>query len=67
MALFSYLHGFFFLPVRFFLLTRAFYPLCKSKLAQLEGIFYVDLIPEGWTRDDLSHKSAFLLYLRFFL
>lgn len=52
---------FFFLDAS--LLTRAFCPLCKSELAQLESIFYVDLIPEGWTTEDLSHKSSFLLYL----
>jgi len=53
----------FFLLGHFSLLTRAFYPLRKSKLAQLEGVFYVDLIPEGQSREDLSHKGSFLPYL----
>lgn len=66
MALFSYLHVFFLLG-HFFLLTRAFYPFRKSKLAQLEGIFYMDLVPEGWAREGLLHKSAFLPCLCLFL
>lgn len=58
---------FFFLLGRFCFLTRAFYPLCKSKLAQLEGVFYMDLIPQGWSREHLSKESAFLPYPPYFL
>lgn len=66
MALSSYSHVFFLLGC-FPPLTRASYPLCECKIAQLEGVFFVGLIPEGLTREDLSHKSAFLPNLHFFL